>query len=169
VIHRYEIEGFGGRIVLWGNRLEVYAISLTENRLSVLESRFDKMSRLVITGKSTDPLPVALGYYLKTGVYDISLLPVFLWGTTFQLEVWKSLRELEAGEVITYGRLAEKIGRPGAARAVGNALRENPIPIVIPCHRVVSSTGIGGYAGGVELKRRLLFLDRIKPKKTICS
>lgn len=66
-------------------------------------------------------------------------------GTPFQNRVWNELKKIPSGEVVTYGELAEKLGT--SARAVGNACRKNPIPVVIPCHRVVSATGIGGYAG----------------------
>ena len=66
-------------------------------------------------------------------------------GTPFQNRVWSELKKIPAGKVITYGGLAKKLGT--SARAVGNACRNNPIPVVIPCHRVVSSSGIGGYAG----------------------
>ena len=66
-------------------------------------------------------------------------------GTPFQQKVWNELKNIPAGKVVTYGELAKKLGT--SARAVGNACRQNPIPVVIPCHRVVSATGIGGYAG----------------------
>jgi methylated-DNA-[protein]-cysteine S-methyltransferase len=66
-------------------------------------------------------------------------------GTPFQQKVWNALKHIPAGQVVTYGELAKKLGT--SARAVGNACRKNPIPVVIPCHRVVSSSGIGGYAG----------------------
>ncbi len=65
--------------------------------------------------------------------------------TPFQQKVWRELRKIPAGKVVTYGELAKKLGT--SARAVGNACRRNPVPVVIPCHRVVSARGIGGYAG----------------------
>ncbi len=63
---------------------------------------------------------------------------------------------IPAGRVRTYGWVARKIGHPNAARAVGNALKKNPLAPMVPCHRVISSNGIGGYSGGLEKKRRLL-------------
>lgn len=69
-------------------------------------------------------------------------------GTSFQRRVWDELRTIPAGEVATYGAIARRLGT--SARAVGNACRKNPIPIVIPCHRVVSSRGLGGYAGHTD-------------------
>lgn len=81
--------------------------------------------------------------------------------TEFERRVLGTLRkEVEYGEVIPYGELARRIGRPGSARAVGNALGRNPVAIVVPCHRVIRSDGsLGGYTGGLEFKRRLLDLE----------
>ena len=74
--------------------------------------------------------------------------PCKLNGTPFQQKVWRALRDIPAGEVMTYGELAKKVG--SSARAVGNACRKNPVPVVIPCHRVVSASGPGGYAGATQ-------------------
>ncbi len=79
--------------------------------------------------------------------------------TEFERRVYQAAREIPAGQVRTYGDIARAIGNPGAARAVGNALGKNPVGIVIPCHRVVASDGIGGFTGGVEWKRKLLRLE----------
>ena len=87
-------------------------------------------------------------------VFDLPLSPV---GTQFQQKVWKALLDIPYGETESYGELAARIGCPGGARAVGLANRNNPLPILIPCHRVVGAKGaLTGYAGGVELKQRLL-------------
>ena len=85
-------------------------------------------------------------------------------GTPFQRRVWDALCRIPSGEVRTYGQLAARLG--SSPRAVGNACRRNPVPIVVPCHRVVSATGVGGYAGEaagrlVAVKRRLLEHERI--------
>ncbi len=80
----------------------------------------------------------------------------------FDRTVWEAVREVKAGQVVTYGELARRIGKPHAARAVAAALGRNPIPLIIPCHRVVSKGGkLGGFSapGGVETKRRLLALE----------
>jgi methylated-DNA-[protein]-cysteine S-methyltransferase len=86
-------------------------------------------------------------------------IPYLLEGTPFQKKVWSELVKIPAGKVVSYGALAKKLGT--SARAVGNACRKNPLPVVIPCHRVVSSNGIGGYAGAIsgdlhDIKRWLL-------------
>jgi len=80
--------------------------------------------------------------------------------TPFQRRVWRAVREIPRGETRSYGEIARLVGAPRAARAVGGALAANPLPIVIPCHRVISSDGgLGGFGGRVELKRRLLELE----------
>lgn len=88
-------------------------------------------------------------------------LPVLLKGTPFQIAVWNSLLDIPYGEVFTYGQIAAKIGKPGAARAVGQAANRNPLWIVVPCHRVVGKNrSLTGYAGGLEMKRALLELEQ---------
>lgn len=79
--------------------------------------------------------------------------------TNFQRDVWRALEAIPYGEVRTYAEVAEAVGRPRAARAVGNANHANPWPIIVPCHRVVASHGLGGYGGGEDVKRFLLALE----------
>jgi methylated-DNA-[protein]-cysteine S-methyltransferase len=84
-------------------------------------------------------------------------LPLAPQGTPFQQEVWSALRDIPFGETTSYGALAAQLGRPGSARAVGAANRQNPIAIVVPCHRVIGTNGtLTGYAGGLERKSLLL-------------
>jgi len=78
--------------------------------------------------------------------------------SSFQRRVLMAAASVPAGEVVSYGEIARRIGQPGGSRAVGQALGRNPIPIVIPCHRVVATGGIGGYGGGLARKRTLLRL-----------
>ncbi len=93
-------------------------------------------------------------------------LPIRLQGTAFQEAVWQQLQNIPYGETRSYAQLAEAVGKPGAARAVGGANRANPLPLVVPCHRVVAADGsLGGYAGEMAgaggLKARLLDLERV--------
>lgn len=84
-----------------------------------------------------------------------------LTGTPFQRTVWAALREIPYGETVSYGELAERIGQPSASRAVGLANGKNPIGIIVPCHRVVGSTGnLTGYGGGLDRKQHLLDFER---------
>lgn len=89
--------------------------------------------------------------------FDLALAPQ---GTAFQLKVWQRLCEIPYGETISYGELARRLDNPNASRAVGLANGSNPIPIVIPCHRVIGSNGkLTGYGGGLPIKEKLLALE----------
>jgi len=81
-------------------------------------------------------------------------------GTPFQIEIWREMERIPFAETVSYGELAERIGRPKAARAVGQACHRNPWPLVLPCHRVVARQGEGGYALGLTSKRFLLAHER---------
>jgi methylated-DNA-[protein]-cysteine S-methyltransferase len=103
---------------------------------------------------------VQISEYLqgKRQEFALPLAPI---GSDFAMKVWKEMLTIPYGKVRTYGEMAEAIGRPGAARAVGQACNRNPISILIPCHRVVGAGGkLTGYAGGLALKERLLELER---------
>jgi methylated-DNA-[protein]-cysteine S-methyltransferase len=89
-------------------------------------------------------------------------LPLRLHGTDFDCEVWEAVAAIGYGETATYGELADRIGRPGAARAVGAANGRNPIALIVPCHRVIGAAGaLTGYAYGVDRKRALLELEGV--------
>lgn len=107
------------------------------------------------------PLFQALDRYFAGQPEDFVQIPLDLRGTPFQQMVWQAIRAIPYGQVRTYGQIARAIGRPRAARAVGQATGANPVPIVVPCHRVVGCQGLGGYGGGLALKERLLALERV--------
>jgi len=86
-------------------------------------------------------------------------------GTEFELRVWGMMRQIPYGETATYGQVAEAVGRPGGAQAVGQACGKNPIGIFTPCHRVVAATGIGGYGWHPDRKRWLLDLEARSARK----
>ena len=90
-------------------------------------------------------------------------LPLALAGTDFQLQVWQGLKAIPYGTTLSYGELAHRIGRPSAVRAVGAANGANPIPIIVPCHRVIGSDGsLTGFGGGMKNKRHLLTLEGVR-------
>jgi methylated-DNA-[protein]-cysteine S-methyltransferase len=92
--------------------------------------------------------------------FDLALAPE---GTPFQQRVWKSLCEIPYGATTTYGELAARLGNPNASRAVGLANGRNPIPIVIPCHRVIGRDGtLVGYGGGLPIKQHLLAIEGVR-------
>ena len=120
-----------------------------------LERRFGKIT--VRKDSSLFGHVARLKKYLAGDVRALDRLKVDPGGTAFQRKVWTALRRVPAGQTISYGALAERVGSPGAARAVGAANRTNPIPIIIPCHRVIGSDGsLTGYAGGLHRKQWLL-------------
>lgn len=141
-----------------------------------LRVRLDGEDRLVAAsfspGAADDhpppPAPVRrpVEAYLSDPAGGLPDLPLDLsTGTAFQRDVWQALRGIPAGEVRTYGEIAGTAGRPGAARAVGNAVAANPIVLLVPCHRVVpASGGVGGYSavGGPGLKRELLQAEGVR-------
>ncbi|MFE7568238.1 methylated-DNA--[protein]-cysteine S-methyltransferase [Streptomyces sp. NPDC057539] len=111
-----------------------------------------------------DPGPFAevvrqLGAYFDGELTEFDL-PLRLNGTTFQRAVWAGLLRIPYGETRSYGELADSLGKPGASRAVGLANGKNPISIIVPCHRVIGSTGgLTGYGGGLDRKQRLLAFE----------
>jgi methylated-DNA-[protein]-cysteine S-methyltransferase len=95
--------------------------------------------------------------YLAGDLQALDDIPVDAGGTDFQRQVWAALRRVPAGTTTSYGQLAAALGRPGAARAVGLANAQNPVAVVVPCHRVIGADGsLTGYAGGLHRKRWLL-------------
>jgi methylated-DNA-[protein]-cysteine S-methyltransferase len=108
-------------------------------------------------GDESAPAVRAVRRYFDGELKAIDQLDVDPGGTEFQAAVWRELRRIPAGRTSTYGELAERVGHPGSARAAGGAVGSNPIPIVIPCHRIVGSTGkLTGFGGGIARKRWLL-------------
>lgn len=95
----------------------------------------------------------------KRKVFNIEYI---LKGTDFQLKVWNELLNIPYGETICYSELAKRIGKPKASRAVGGALNKNPIPVIVPCQRVIGKNNtLTGFGGGIELKKRLLKIENV--------
>lgn len=130
----------------------------TENALRRID--FKKPDELLRRDKAPSSLKKELREYFEKGIDEFTQKIVITEGTEFEKKVWLSLKEIPYGETRTYKWLAEKVGKPTAFRAVGQALSRNPLPIVLPCHRIIESDGsIGGYSAGVDIKRRLLDIE----------
>lgn len=120
--------------------------------------RFD----VVYSEKSFIPIKRQLDKYFKGQPVVFKFQADINHGTAFQKKVWEKLSGLLPGQMVTYGMLAREIGRPKAARAVGQAVGANPLPIIIPCHRVIASDGsLGGFAWGINFKKKLLSIEGI--------
>ena len=131
-----------------------------ERLLRLLHARFGPGVRLT---EVNDPcgLASALRAYFAGDLQALAALPADGGGSPFQRRVWDALREIPPGTTRSYGEIAARIGRPTASRAVGLANGQNPVSLVIPCHRVIGSTGaLTGYGGGLERKRWLLAHER---------
>jgi methylated-DNA-[protein]-cysteine S-methyltransferase len=129
-----------------------------EARMKRLLDRYYGKGRYTLTPKR-DPggLTSAMRRYFKGEIGVLKDLPVATTGTAFQNDVWRALRKIKDGTTISYAELARRIGKPKAVRAAGLANGQNPISIVVPCHRVIGSDGsLTGYGGGLERKQWLL-------------
>ena len=150
-----------GPLELWSTETGLCALLFSDHRAK-LETRLSRRfgDRRPETG---DPFGAreALDAWFHGSSVALEQLPIDTGGTSFQQDVWKALRKIPRGETRSYGQLAESIGRPTAARAVGSANGANPLPIVVPCHRVVGARGaLSGFAFGVERKQWLLDFER---------
>ncbi len=122
-----------------------------------LRLHYGKDGYALKTARDPAGLSRALRTYFDGELAAIDRLKVATGGTDFQKSVWKTLRTIACGETITYALLAQRVGRPTAVRAVGHANGDNPISVVVPCHRVIGTNGsLTGYGGGIERKRWLL-------------
>jgi methylated-DNA-[protein]-cysteine S-methyltransferase len=135
-----------------------------EGRMKQLLDRYYGKGKYTLTPRR-DPggLTSAMRRYFKGDIGVLAGLPVATGGTPFQQSVWKALRRIKDGTTISYGELARRIGRPRAVRAAGLANGQNPISIVVPCHRVIGSDGsLTGYGGGLDRKQWLLRHEGVK-------
>lgn len=143
---------------------EIGPITILSDEHYIRKIEFGK-SALAPTAIWSEELPVLQAACRQLTEYFAGMrrmfsLPLAPAGTPFQKVVWTQMAKIPFGQTRTYSQLADEIGRPGIARAVGNACRKNPIMIVIPCHRVIGAKGsLTGYAGGLDVKAYLLALE----------
>lgn len=140
----------GALTILSGDK-GIKAIKFYEDEKVKAQGRTNEMTRWAVK---------ELEEYFQ-GKRKVFTVPCVSQGTDFQKRVWEALTRIPYGETRTYKEIAVEIGNPGASRAVGMANNKNPVPIIIPCHRVIGSDGkLTGYAGGLEVKEFLLNLER---------
>lgn len=133
----------------------------------MLEGEDGVLQRLTLCPQPT--LPACLPELFDEAVWQLMLyfdgksqrffLPLMPQGTAFDLLVWNEMRKIPYGSTITYGELARRIERPTAVRAVAQAVGRNPLPILLPCHRVVAAKSAGGFSMGIDAKKLLLDLE----------
>ena len=144
-----------GTLTLVGDEVGLRHIDFEKEKYPVtIEDQWRKAPDFFLTVKAQ------LRAYFKRELkqFGIPLAPV---GTPFQLKVWQALRAIPYGDLVSYKTIAQATGDPKAVRAVGGAIGKNPIPIIIPCHRVIGSDGsLTGFGGGLETKKRLIDLER---------
>ncbi len=95
-------------------------------------------------------------FFKGADVTNYPTAPILLIGTAFQHAVWRTMTKIPGGKTLSYGDLARRIGNPRAARAVGTACGANPVPLLVPCHRIVAANGLGGFSSGLKIKKALL-------------
>lgn len=140
---------------------KICGISLSSNKrkfVKYLKGQFK--DEIVYTNEKFEKESQQLMEYFK-GVRKKFNLRITLYGTDFQRRVWKQIAKIKYGRTLSYSDIAQRINNEIAVRAVGNACGKNPIPIIIPCHRVIAKDGsIGGFGGGISLKKKMLNLEK---------
>lgn len=171
-----ELERAAGRPCIWAEmptRLGPMLAVADEDSLLLLDFwEVDRLRRLISSLQAREPFhaekgssPLLVGLQKELDLYFAGLLtdfrtPVRLLGSDFQREVWTAMQRIPCGETRTYGSLARDLGRPDSSRAVGAASGQNRLALIVPCHRVVGSSGsLTGYGGGLGRKRSLLELE----------
>jgi methylated-DNA-[protein]-cysteine S-methyltransferase len=144
----------------WGT---VYVIFNSEGitRICLTQDQFRREFDKTVSKKNHPIASRELVEYFQRKRQHFSI-PLVMQGTTFQAKVWKALLDIPYGQTRSYGWIANRIGNPRSNRAVGNAVGANPIPVVVPCHRVIKGDGsLGGYYYGPEMKQQLLDIEKI--------
>jgi methylated-DNA-[protein]-cysteine S-methyltransferase len=138
------------------------AVTLPQpTRQQVIDAFGEKAQGAVLSHKFFGNLPQEFLDYYSGRKTALAATLDYSHCTPFQKQVWEAACSIPPGETRSYGWIAKKIGNPKAARAVGGALHNNPFPVIVPCHRVIASDGhLGGFGGGLEMKQKLLNLEK---------
>ncbi len=153
-----------GHVLLADKGNGLFLLELNNNPSSDIEGYFEEKFGLRAheDTKLFRDLKIQLEEYFQGKKQKFSCNIDLSSGTDFQKKVWKTLSKIPYGKSLSYSEVAQKMGHPGAARAVGGACGKNPVPIIIPCHRVLGTKGdLGGFSSGLSLKQTLLKLENI--------
>lgn len=151
----YQLESLLGWVTVFGSNSGITAVKLGDKKKDIINQEYP--------GWFLEASDVITDYFHSKGK-GLEQLPIdwpSLGGTAFQQRVWRRCRDIGYGETVTYGWLAGEIGCGQGAQAVGQALGKNPVPLLIPCHRVVSKQGLGGFTGGTDKKVALLTVEGV--------
>lgn len=153
---------FGEILVASTSKGICYLAFVTEGREAVLDELKQIFPRAAYEQRTDDIQRKAVEATLSMHKDDVDTVPLHLKGTEFQLNVWRELLTIPLGGITSYGKIAQKLQKPKACRAVGSAVGDNPVSILIPCHRVLRTDGaLGGYHWGLERKVRLLEWEKV--------
>ena len=158
---------FGELYLLTGDK-GIVAVSLGES-FQTFKKRYDVIAPGAWkpvrpeTDKTLRSAVAALRAFFAEGKPFPNTIPLDPRGTPFRRKVWSALRKIPHGKTLSYGEVARRVGAPGASRAVGSACGINPIPLFIPCHRVLAANGgLGGFGGGLKMKQKLIAIEARK-------
>lgn len=160
-----------GKFIMASNEKGIIKLSLPSERETDFMGELERLfGKSCIVDEDTSGLRNPINERLKEelleylgGMRKNFTIPLDLNGTPFQKRVWNELLKIPYGKIKSYGQIARELGKPKAARAVGMANNRNPVPILVPCHRVVGSDGsLVGYGGGLEFKKFLLELEGVR-------
>lgn len=151
-----------GDVLIASSARGICCIEFADNRDNALQLLCRRFTKSIQRMRHTAFHDKALRYFYSENDFQDEIR-LHLYGTDFQIEVWKALLDIPLGGVSTYGDIALAIGNPGATRAVGTAIGRNPVAVIVPCHRVSRSDGgIGGYYWGTDKKKMILDLESKK-------
>jgi methylated-DNA-[protein]-cysteine S-methyltransferase len=166
IIYRTQIKTSVGRMVALASGRGLCALEFDKpERMALLTRRLARWHGPYTIKEANHPILTLtknwLDDYFKGRFGKVKIPPLDIRGTAFEKRVWRELMKLKPGHVLSYARMAKKLGKPQAARAVGGASTRNPVALIIPCHCLVGSNGsLTGYGGGIDKKRWLLEHER---------